>query len=160
MKAYEDRKPSYFGTPPVNLIVALETSLKIIVKEGMEARVNRHHNLAEAFRSALESIRLKFLPESEEICANTLTAVYYPKGINAADLLSKLSKEGVIVAGGLLPELKASYFRIGHMGSVSSNDLFAVLSALERALIELGYSINPGDGLRVFQNELLKPVAV
>ena len=160
MKAYENRKPSYFGTPPVNLIVALETSLKIIVKEGMEARVNRHRNLAEAFRSALESIRLKFLPESEEICANTLTAVYYPKGINAADLLSKLSKEGVIVAGGLLPELKASYFRIGHMGSVSSSDLLAVLGALELALIELGYSINPGDGLRVFQNELLKPVAV
>jgi alanine-glyoxylate transaminase/serine-glyoxylate transaminase/serine-pyruvate transaminase len=39
MKAYEERRPSYFGTPAVNLIVALETSLKIICKEGMDKRV-------------------------------------------------------------------------------------------------------------------------
>jgi alanine-glyoxylate transaminase/serine-glyoxylate transaminase/serine-pyruvate transaminase len=37
MKAYEERRP-YFGTPAVNLIVALETSLKIICKEGISRK--------------------------------------------------------------------------------------------------------------------------
>jgi alanine-glyoxylate transaminase/serine-glyoxylate transaminase/serine-pyruvate transaminase len=37
MKAYEERRP-YFGTPAANLIVALETSLKIICKEGIKRK--------------------------------------------------------------------------------------------------------------------------
>ncbi len=156
MKAYEERRPSYFGTPPVNLIVALETSLKIIQKEGMETRVKRHRELAKAFRAGLAVLQFEFLPKSNEISANTLTAAYYPEGIDGSALLEKLSKDGVILAGGLLPELKTSYFRIGHMGSVSSNDLIAVLSSLERALIELGHPIKAGEGLQAFQNELLK----
>ena len=35
MEAYEARKPSYFGTPAVNLIFALNVSLEQILKEGM-----------------------------------------------------------------------------------------------------------------------------
>jgi alanine-glyoxylate transaminase/serine-glyoxylate transaminase/serine-pyruvate transaminase len=62
----------------------------------------------------------------------------------------------VIIAGGLLPEIKAAYFRIGHMGSVSSNDLLAVLGALELALSDLGHPLEIGKSLQNFQIELLK----
>ena len=160
MKAYEERRPSYFGTPPVNLILALETSLKIIQREGIDKRIKRHRDLGTAFRKGLLALGLEFLPKSIHFSANTLSAVYYPEGIDGETLLSKLSTEDVIVAGGLLPELKTSYFRIGHMGSVSASDLLVVLSALERALIESGFPVEAGDGLEAFQNELLKPVSV
>lgn len=156
MRAYEERKPSYFGTPPVNLIVALETSLKIICQEGIDKRVKRHQNLAKAFRAGIASLNLEILPKTNKIAANTLTAAYYPKGIDGVALLSKIANNNVIVAGGLLSEIKTSYFRIGHMGSVSSNDLIAVLSALERSLLELGYITVSGKSLQIFQNELLK----
>ncbi len=155
MTAYEERRPSYFGTPAVNLIVALETSLKIICKEGMEKRVKRHQNLAKAFRAGITSLNLEILPKRNEIAANTLTAVYYPKGIEGAALLSKIASHDIILAGGLLAELKTAYFRVGHMGSVSSNDLIAVLSALEIALLELGHDIKPGMSLETFQSEVL-----
>ena len=78
--------------------------------------------------------------------------MYYPKGIDGSALLAKMAHNDVIIAGGLLAELKTSYFRIGHMGSVSSNDLITVLDALERALIELGHPIVSGKGIRAFQN--------
>ena len=156
MRAYEERRPSYFGTPAVNLIVALETSLKIICEEGMDKRVKRHQNLAKAFRAGIASLNLEILPKRNTIAANTLTAVYYPEGIDAAALSAKMVDSNVIIAGGLLPEIKGAYFRIGHMGSVSSNDLIAVLGALERALLELGYHIVSGKSLQTFQNELLK----
>ncbi len=139
MNAYEERRPSYFGTPAVNLIVALETSLKIIAAEGMEKRVKRHQTLAKAFRAGISSLNLDILPKRNEIAANTLTAAYYPGGIDGAALLSKIAESDVILAGGLLSEIKSKYFRIGHMGSVSANDLIAVLGALERALSELGH---------------------
>ena len=156
MRAYEERRPSYFGTPSVNLILALETSLKIICEEGIVKRVRRHQYLANAFRAATSSIGLEILPEVNSIAANTLTAVYYPKGIDGVLLRAKMGDSDVIIAGGLLPEIKATYFRIGHMGSVSSNDLIAVLGALERALFELGHPFKLGKGLQTFQDELLK----
>ena len=155
MRAYEERKPSYFGTPAVNLIVALETSLKIICKEGIDQRVKRHQILAKAFRAGITSLNLKILPQKEEIAANTLTAVYYPDQIDGKALLSKIGSYDVTVAGGLLSEIKTQYFRIGHMGSVSANDLIAVLAALERALLILGHNIEAGKSLQAFQNELL-----
>ncbi|MCX2839045.1 alanine--glyoxylate aminotransferase family protein [Salinimicrobium sp. MT39] len=156
MKAYEERRPSYFGTPAVNLIVALETSLKIIAVEGIEKRVNRHFNLAKAFRAGISSLNLEILPKSDEVAANTLTAAYYPSGIEGAALLSKIAQSEVVLAGGLLPEIKTKYFRIGHMGSVSANDLLAVLGALELALLKSGHQIEPGKSLQAFQQQLLK----
>jgi len=156
MTAYEERKPSYFVTPAVNLIVALEASLKIIVAEGMEKRVKRHQSLAKAFRAGISSLNLEILPKNDEVAANTLTAAYYPSGIEGMVLLSKIAQSDVVLAGGLLPEIKTKYFRIGHMGSVSANDMLAVLSALERALLKSGHHLEPGKGLQAFQKELLK----
>lgn len=156
MKAYEERKPSYFGTPAVNLIVALETSLKIICKEGIEKRVQRHQSLAKAFRAAIASLKLTILATSNTIAANTLTAVYYPEGIDGAAFSAKMVANNVIIAGGLLPDIKTTYFRVGHMGSVSPNDLLAVIGALERTLSELGYPLEIGKSLQTFQTELLK----
>ena len=156
MRSYEERKPAYFGTPPVNLIVALETSLRIICNEGMSERVKRHQILAKAFRAGITSLKLEIIPKTNKIAANTLTAAYYPKGIDGVALRTKIANNNVIIAGGLLPELKTSYFRIGHMGSVSSNDLIAVLGALERSLLELGHDIVSGKSLETFQNELLR----
>lgn len=155
MEAYEERRPSYFGTPPVNLIVALEISLKIICKEKMGKRVERHQKLARAFRAGIAALQLEIIPKNELIAANTLTAAYYPKGIDGAALRSKIANNDVIVAGGLLSEIKTSYFRVGHMGSVSANDLIAVLGALERSLIELDSDFQPGVALQAFQNKLL-----
>jgi len=156
MQAYEQRKPSYFGTPPVNLIVALETSLKIICSEGIETRIRKQQMLANAYRSGLEALNIHILPKSGKIAANTLTAAYYPEGINGKDILSKLADDEIIIAGGLLADLKSKYFRVGHMGAVSANDLISVLGALERVLIELGHSIEPGDSIKAFQHKLLK----
>ena len=39
MEAYEARRPGYYGTPPVNLIWALNVSLGQILDEGMDARL-------------------------------------------------------------------------------------------------------------------------
>jgi alanine-glyoxylate transaminase/serine-glyoxylate transaminase/serine-pyruvate transaminase len=156
MRAYEERRPSYFGTPAVNLVVALETSLKIICKEGMDKSVKRHRSLAKAFRAGIASLNLSILPKTNKIAANTLTAIYYPKGIDDLAFRSKMASDDVIIAGGLLSEIKTQYFRIGHMGSVSASDLVAVLAALERTLIALGHPLESGKSLQTFQKEHLK----
>lgn len=154
MRAYEHRKPSYFGTPPVNLIEALNVSLAQILNEGMDVRFARHLKMAGAIRSALVTMGLKQIPVSDELAANTLSAPYYPDGIAGPELVKHINQAGVIVAGGLHVDLKAEYFRIGHMGVISGNDVLATIGAIEQALYKCGYEFSCGKGLEAAQIEL------
>ena len=151
MKACEDRKPSYFGTPAVNLIMALEKSLEIILKEGMEKRFIRHLKTGKAFRSAIKALGLDIIPVNDQVYANALSAPYFPQGVNGGELLSGISKEGIIVAGGLLSDIKGQYFRIGHMGSVNRNDLLSTIGAIETSLKNNNYKFDYGTGLKAIQ---------
>lgn len=148
MKAYENRNPSYFGTPAVNLIIALELSLKMILKEGMEHRFKRHLSAGKAFRSAIKALGLNMIPVNEHVSANTLSAPYYPDGVKGEDLLKGISEAGVIVAGGLLADIRTSYFRVGHMGSVNQSDLLATIGAIESGLRLCNYSFESTVGLQ------------
>ena len=154
MKAYQERKASYFGTPPVNLIAALEVSLNQINNEGIEHRVKRHQKYANAFRVAISALGLDIIPQYNEIAANTLSAIYYPEGINGADFTKAIGKQGIIVAGGLHPDFKTKYFRVGHMGAVTINDIIATINAIELALKESDYSFELGTGLSAFQKAI------
>ncbi|MFO0597942.1 MAG: alanine--glyoxylate aminotransferase family protein [Myxococcaceae bacterium] len=131
--AYEEEKPAYFATPPVNLITALDVSLGHLVEEGMANRVARHQRIAGEFRAAWKAMGLEHLPKSEALRAHTLSALYYPQGVDAA-LVKAIGAQGVTVAGGLHPELRTKYFRVGHMGAVTMNDVAAVTAAIGRAL--------------------------
>lgn len=151
MQAYEARKPSYFGTPPVNLISALEVSLEIILKEGMDNRIARHAKIADAFRAAMKALGLKHIPETDAVSANTLSAVYYPEGVAAPDFIGGVTGAGVIIAGGLLKDIGPTYFRVGHMGSVNSSDLLGTINAIEVALAKCNYSYTPSAGTAAAQ---------
>jgi len=147
MTAYEARKPSYFGTPAVNLIWALNVSLGQIVAEGLDARFARHAALGRACQAALTALGLGQVPLQPEYAAHTMTAPRYPTGVSGADLLARIGAAGVILAGGLHPAIKAEYFRIGHMGPTSLNDLLATIGALEVGLAGCGYKFDVGAGV-------------
>lgn len=133
MQSYEARKPQYFATPAVNLVAALDVSLGQILAEGIEQRFARHQKMADAFRAAWRAMELRPLPVRAELQANTLSALYFPEGIDST-LVGKIAAEGIVVAGGLHPEAKTKYFRVGHMGACSANDVLATVGAVERAL--------------------------
>ncbi len=150
MDAYQNRKPSYFGTPAVNLIRALEVSLTIINEETIQERVAIHKKYATAFKKAVESINLKLVPTSKDIAANTMSAIYYPKNINGDEFRKHIANFGVIIAGGLHKDIKATYFRVGHMGIVNKSDLVATLSAIEEGLAKSNYAFESGKSIATF----------
>ncbi len=139
MRAYEERRPAYFGTPAVNLVLGLEVSLGLILKEGMEERFRRHKLIGKMFRDAMKSLGMKMIPVSDDVSANTLSAPMYPEGVKAADFMKSISTSDVILAGGLLPEMKDKYFRAGHMGAVTNGDILTTVASVERALRECGH---------------------
>ena len=146
MEAYEAGRAAYFATPPVNLVYALDVSLGQILREGMEARFARHQRMARAFRAGWKSLGLKLLPVNESVTANTLSALYYPEGVDVA-MLGRAREQGVILAGGLHPQLKTRYFRVGHMNVVGPGDVLATVGAVERALAAAGHKAQPGVGV-------------
>ena len=154
MEAYEARQPGYFGTPAVNLVWALNVSLGQILDEGMEARFARHRHISRACKAAVTALGLKQVPVRAEIAADTMTAPYFPQGVDRG-VLAHIKAAGAILAGGLHPEIKAQYFRIGHMGVVNSSDILATIGAVEAGLAQAGYPFEHGSGLAAAQKALV-----
>jgi len=154
MASYLARKPSYFSTPNVNLIVALNEAERQIVEEGVEAVLARHTAFSVCFQSALREIGLEFVAVTKESLSTTITAVKYPKGVEGKKLLTAIKTKGVIFAGGLHKEIKATYFRVGHMGKsvrVGSTDLLRCVEAIEYGLEECGYKFEKGAAVAKFK---------
>ncbi|KAJ3114421.1 hypothetical protein HK100_001663 [Physocladia obscura] len=148
MQKYEARQASYFATPPVQLILALQVSLEQLVaaQGSLEHRFAQHRVASAKVKDTLESWGLKIVPVNRACAANTLTAVYYPAGVAPAEFLGKVGSRGVVLAGGLHPEHATKYFRIGHMNVSVVNDslvkhLDTTLNAIKAALQECGHKI-------------------
>lgn len=142
----------YFSTPCVNEIRAFCESTRIILEEGLEARFARHARLARAVRKALEELGFSLAPE-EPYLADTLSVVRYPEGIDDAEFRKTLADRGVVVAGGL-GNLKGRVFRMGHMGNLSTSQVYFAIEALEQILSSLGYPFEREAGLRAAQSVL------
>jgi alanine-glyoxylate transaminase/serine-glyoxylate transaminase/serine-pyruvate transaminase len=153
MESYEKGAPLYFATPAVNLVAALDVSLGRICAEGMGARTARHARIAGAFRAAFRALGLSVLPKREEISAHTMSAVWYPDGVDAS-FVGRAREEGVVLAGGLHPDVKTKYFRVGHMGAVDVSDAITTVAAIERALVKSGRRIELGVAVAAAQHAL------
>jgi len=153
MEAYEARKSAYFGTPAVNLVWALEASLRQIMAEGLVRRFERHGAISRACKAGLSALNLGQVPQRPEWAAHAMSAPRYPKGINGAEFIAAVARNGVVIAGGLHPAIKTEYFRIGHMGSVDIEDVLTTLAAIESSFIECGYPVERGSGVQAALNE-------
>ncbi|KAJ7257911.1 pyridoxal phosphate-dependent transferase [Mycena haematopus] len=137
MKAYEAGKAAYFATPPVNLIYAYHASLSQITKKApsLEERFELHRVASKAIKDTAAELGLKQLALDPAFSAMGMTALYFPDGMTAADVLPKLGAKGIVIAGGLHTKIKDTYFRIGHMGITAVDgqrgDIQSVTSALK-----------------------------
>ena len=148
------KNPSkYFATPPVNMIYSLSESLKAILAEGLETRFRRHHIMAQAFRSGLESLKVKLVADLA-CAADTLTVAYYPDGIEDLAFRNGMRQCGIVVAS-TIGSIRGKGFRVGHMGNVNQNDIMSTMGSIEVTLKRLNYRFNDGAGLAAAQQKLL-----
>jgi aspartate aminotransferase-like enzyme len=133
-------------TPPVNLIVALHTTLRIMKEEGLESIFSRHERHKNATRVAITGLNLPlFAPDG--FASPAITAVA-PEGIESDKIRSLIKKRFDIDLAGGQDHLKNKIFRIGHLGFVSDRDILSCIASLEVVLLELGYeNFTPGAGV-------------
>lgn len=149
-----DPGSGYFATHAVNMVNALHQGLKNILEEGLEERFRRHRRFALAFQAGLEKLRFKILP-LKKIRANTMSAVLYPSGIEDLTFREKLYQNGVLVSAGK-GVLAGKLFRLGHMGSITENEVVATMSIIEKTLSEFNYDFELGSGLGAAEEILFK----
>lgn len=102
-------------TSPVSLMLGLNEALKMIVEEGIDNVIERHFQVAKAFRDRIKSYGLKLFPRKEEWCSNTVTSVNCPDEINSELIISALQKKYNLRIANGLGKLKGKIIRIGHM---------------------------------------------
>lgn len=129
-------------TPAVPLFFAMREACRIIEDEGLENRIARHRNMAEAVRAAAEAWGLELFAKPDEFhsYSNTATAVSYPEGISDSDFRGAVKKYGIEISGGQ-DHIKGKIFRIGTMGATGIPEVLSVLAAAEKALRELGFKV-------------------
>ena len=138
---------------PASLVVALKTSLDMILAEGVDNVIARHALLSRALRAGVAALGLRVLARSP---AAGVTAILPPEGIPADGLRERmLEKYGVHVAGGQ-ERLKGKIIRIGTMGYCGVPEVVAALSALGKSLRDLGHPADTGAGVRAAEDVLGK----
>lgn len=143
MQNYEAGKPSYFATPPPQLVRALNTALHEIMSEPLQSRFAKHVAASDKVKKAIADLGLEQVADDPALQTHAMTAAYWPAGFVAADVLPKLAAEGILIAGGVHREIAPCYFRIGHMGvsavDPERKDLDNAIEKLKKVFAEAGY---------------------
>lgn len=124
----------YHHTLSSPLAFALREALSAVEEEGLEARWERHRRNHLALAAGLEELGLSLLPPPAERLW-TLNAVRVPEGVDEAAVRRQLLEEFNIEIGAGLGPLAGRIWRIGLMGSGSTDEhVRLVLGALEKCL--------------------------
>jgi alanine-glyoxylate transaminase/serine-glyoxylate transaminase/serine-pyruvate transaminase len=115
-----------------NNVMALRQSLKNLLEEGIETRLERYRELALYLRQELRRIGYEPTTTDEEM-APVLTAAYGKPGVPTGKVVNYLEAEhGIKIAGGLGSKTADKIIRIGHMSpGISREDIDEVIGALE-----------------------------
>ena len=133
-------------TPAINLYFALEASLTMMQKEGLDNIFTRHSRHQKATQEGIKAMGLNLFTQ-EGYGSPAITAVQ-PTNINAESIRKSIKNDFDILLAGGQDHLKGKIFRIGHLGFVNDRDIISVISALESTLDKMDKLQAPlGQGL-------------
>ena len=132
----------FCGTPPQVLLYGIEAALALIEREGLEAVIARHAELARAVQAAVEAWAtegaLALHCRVPEARSTSVTTIEVREGIDV-EALRSVARERfqVAFAGGLGP-FTGRAFRIGHLGDLNPAMILGCLAGVEAAMLEQG----------------------
>ena len=142
---------SYHYTAPVNGILALHEALRLICKETLEDRFERHLKCSTALQQGIESMGLSLFT-SPPARLNSVVGITLPIGVESKPLLNHMSKTYRVEISG---SFGLNIIRIGQMGEQSrSSNIFRTLHALGASLYELGVKVDIPAGVAALETTL------
>ncbi len=139
-------------TPAVAVMFQVDEGLRLMTAEG-EGVFARHVACAAMTRAGLRAIGFELLA-ADEVASRTVTAAWIPETLDWKTFNGGLKRRGLVLAGGQ-GRLKGKIFRLGHLGSVTTDDILAAIGALEATAIECGLDVAPGAAVGAAQAALI-----
>ena len=121
---------TYFSSS-VSHVRALDRALQHFLQHGLNYL---HARVAALSRATLGAARELQLASAAEMPAPSLTALRLPDDIDGQKVRADMEKEFHVTVMGGQDQWKGKIIRIGHMGAISNDDLFATIDALVGAI--------------------------
>lgn len=121
-------------TPAISLFYGMDRAFDLMREEGLEAIYGRHEDVAGYTRDRVKRLGLSLVAEDERRASNTVTAVYWPDGVDGSALAKRAREEFGVVLGGGQGKLQGKIFRVGHLGWFRKDEIVKALDVVEELL--------------------------
>jgi aspartate aminotransferase-like enzyme len=145
-------------TPAIAVVYQVDEGLRLMQEEGADAVFARHEACAAATRAGLRALGFELLAD-EPHHSRTVTAALVPDGLDWKTFNGEVRRRGVVLAGGQ-GKLTGRIFRLGHLGSVTVEEILGALSTLELVSIEAGRDVAPGAAVAAAQAAALATAGI
>ena len=136
-------------TPAIAVVYQVDEGLRLMAAEGKDNVFARHEACAAAARAGLTALGFQLFADPA-VASRTVTAALVPDGLDWKAFNGEVKRRGVVLAGGQ-GKLTGKIFRLGHLGSVTLEEILGALSTLEMASIVTGRAVVPGSSVAAAQ---------
>jgi aspartate aminotransferase-like enzyme len=145
-------------TPAVGVVFQLDVALGLMAAEGPEAIFARHAACAAATRAGLEALRFQLFADPAHR-SNTVTAAWIPDGVDWKAFNADLKRRKLVLAGGQ-GQLAGKILRVGHLGTVTLDEILGAIGVLEEVSLLHGRDVVPGSGVAAAQRAGVEALAL
>jgi aspartate aminotransferase-like enzyme len=145
-------------TPAIAVVYQVDEGLRLMTAEGAEAIFARHEACAAASRAGLEALGFELFADPR-FASKTVTAASVPDDLDWKSFNGELKRRGLVLAGGQ-GKLTGKIFRLGHLGSVTIEEVIGAMSTLEIASIAARRSVRPGAAVAAAQVAALESYGI
>jgi aspartate aminotransferase-like enzyme len=145
-------------TPAIAVLFQLDVAMGLMNAEGPAAIFARHAACAAATRAGLDALGFRRFADPAH-ASETVTCAWLPDGLDWKAFNTALKARKLVVAGGQA-KLNGLVFRIGHLGTVTLDEILACIGVIEEGLLAVGRPVVPGSGVAAAQRAGLEALGV
>jgi aspartate aminotransferase-like enzyme len=145
-------------TPAVAVVFQVDEGLRLMQAEGKDQVFARHEICAAASRAGFAALGFELLAD-ERHASRTVTAAVVPAGLDWKAFNGDVRQRGLVLAGGQ-GKLTGKIFRLGHLGSVTLDEILGAVSTLEIVSIGHGRQLDPGTAVAAAQRVALETMGI
>jgi aspartate aminotransferase-like enzyme len=145
-------------TPAIAVVYQVDEGIRLMTAEGADGVFARHEACAAAARAGLTALGFELFADPP-FASKTVTAALIPDDLDWKAFNGEIKRRGVVLAGGQ-GKLTGKIFRLGHLGSVTLEEILGAVSVLEFASIGSGRPIRPGAAVAAAQVAALEAFGV
>jgi aspartate aminotransferase-like enzyme len=145
-------------TPAIAVVYQVDEGLRLMSEEGKDAIFARHEACAAAARAGLQALGFELFADARH-ASRTVTAAHVPEDLDWKAFNGEVKRRGVVLAGGQ-GKLTGKIFRLGHLGSVTVEEILGAFHTLELVSLQHGRPVEPGAAVAAAQRAALASMGI